>query len=260
MKANLLKQIKFDYYEKPTFELNNNDSFISSDIYKELKTDLENFLIQKNILKDKNDEINLSYISKLLAYCQENFSKLNYFKDSYAVELFEKIRIKINKSYELKRNEYINHLERFFYFMNIFFRIENKFQKIDAKEDFEKLSKRVISNIENIFNQFKGEEIIKEYKNQILEFINIKQKDFKILMQENGNNIEQVIVLIHEKIDKQLEEFKSSIQKELTDIENKIAQEMENIGISKTSLIERGIKYEKSLGVKILMGFHYCTF
>ena len=78
-------------------------------------------------------------------------------------------------------------------------------------------------------------------------------------MQENGNNIEQVIVLIDEKIDKQLEEFKSSIQKELTDVENKIAQEIENIGISETSLIEKGIKYEKSLGVKILMGFHYCT-
>ena len=79
-------------------------------------------------------------------------------------------------------------------------------------------------------------------------------------MQENGNNIEQVIVLIDEKIDKQLEEFKSSRQKELTDVENKIAQEIENIGISETSLIERGIKYEKSLGVKILMGFHYYTF
>ena len=164
MKANLLKQIKFDYYEKPNFELNTKDSFISSDVYKELETYLENFLIQKNISKDKNDENNLSYVSKLLVYCQENFSKLNYFKDSYAVKLFEKILIKINKSYELKRNEYINHLERFFYFMNIFFRIENKFQKIDAKEDFEKISKRVINNIENIFNQFKREKIIIKYK------------------------------------------------------------------------------------------------
>ena len=87
---------------------------------------MENFLIQKIILKDKNDENNLSYVSKLLVYYQENFSKLNYFKisyaadlDSYAVELFGKIHIKITKSYELKRNEYINHLERFFYFMNI---------------------------------------------------------------------------------------------------------------------------------------------
>ena len=48
--------------------------------------------------------------------------------------------------------------------MNIFFRIENKFQKIDAKEDFEKISKKVINNIENIFNQFKGEKIIIKYK------------------------------------------------------------------------------------------------
>jgi len=251
MKANLLKQIKFDYSEKP--ELNTKDSFISSDIYKELKTYLENFLIQKNILKDENDENNLSYISKLLAYSQENFSKLNYFKDSYAGELFEKIHIKINKSYELKRNEYINHLERFFYFMNIFFRIENKFQKIDAKEDFEKISARVISNIENIFKQFKGETIIKKYKKQILEYINTKQKDFRILMQENDNNVEQVISLINGKIDKQLDEFKSSIQNELTDVETKIAKEMESIGISETSLIERGIKYELSLRKKILM-------
>ena len=143
--------------------------------------------------------------------------------------------------------------------MNIFFRIENNFQKIDAKEDFEKLSKRVISNIENIFNQFKGEEIIIEYKNQILEFINIKQKDFKILMQENGNNVEQVIVLINGKIDTKLEEFKKSIQNELTNVENKIAKEMETIGISETSLIEKGVKFEKSLGYKILLGINFCT-
>ena len=82
-------------------------------------------------------------------------------------------------------------------------------------------------------------------------------------MQENGNNIDvagNINPSIGFRSYKQLEEFKSSIQKELTDVENKIAQEIENIGISETSLIERGIKYEKSLGVKILMGFHYCTF
>jgi len=259
MKVNLLKKIKFDYYEKPYFELNINDSFISSDIYKELKAYLENFLKEKNILKDKNYENNLLYISELLAFCQENFSKLNYFKDSYAVELFEKMHIKINKSYELKMNEYFNHLERFFYFMNIFFRIENKFQKIDAKEDFQKTTKRVINNIENIFKQFKGEKIIIEYKKQILEFIDIKEKDFKILMQENENNVEQVISLINEKIDKKLNEFKESIQNELRDVENKIAKEMENIGISETFLIEKEVKFERSLFKKILLGFHICT-
>jgi predicted Zn-dependent protease with MMP-like domain len=143
--------------------------------------------------------------------------------------------------------------------MNIFFRIENKFQKINAKEDFEKLSERVISNIENIFNHFKGEKIIIVYKKQILEFISTKQKDFKILMQENGNNVEQVIVLINGKIDKKLTEFKNSIQNELTDVETKIAKEMESIGISETSLIEREVKFERSLGRKILLGFHLCT-
>ena len=260
MKVNLSKKIKFDYYEKPYFELSTNDSFIYSDIYKELKTNLENILEKKNILKDDNYEKNILYICKLLAYCQENFSKLNYYKESYAYESFEKMRIKINKSYELKEREYINHLERFFYFMNIFFRIKNKFQKKNAKEDFEKISKKVINNMENIFNEFKGEKIIIEYKKQILEFINIKQKDFKILMQENGNNIEQVIFLINEKINKKIEEFRKSIQEELTGLETKIAKEMTNIGISETSLIDREIKYEETLGVKILMGFHYCTF
>ena len=34
---------------------------------------------------------------------------------------------------------------------------------------------------------------------------------------------------------------------------------MESIGISETSLIEREIKHEKSLGLKIFLGFHYCT-
>ena len=62
-------------------------------------------------------------------------------------------------------------------------------------------------------------------------------------MQENGNNIEQVIFLINEKINKKIEEFKKSIQEELTGLETKIAKEMTNIGISETSLIDREIKY-----------------
>ena len=78
-------------------------------------------------------------------------------------------------------------------------------------------------------------------------------------MQENGNNVEQVIVLINEKIDKKLTEFKNSIQNELTDVETKIAKEMESIGISETSLIERKVKFERSLGREILLGFHWCT-
>ena len=256
MKTYLSKKIKFDFYEKPYFMLNTDDSFASSsEIYKELQTNLD----KKNIIKDKNFEKNLLYISKLLTYCQENFSNLNYFKDSYAFETFEKISIKIVKSYELKKKEYNNHLERFFYFMNIFFRIENKFEKKDAKEDFEKIAKKVLNNMENIFNDFKGEKIIKTHRKQILEYIKIKQKDFKILMQENENNVEQVIFLIDGKIDQQIEEFKDSIKVELTKVENKIAEEMINIGISEASILEREIKYEKSLGMKILLGFNYCT-
>ena len=93
------------------------------------------------------------------------------------------------QSYELKRKEFDNHLGRFFYFMNIFFRLENKFEKIDAKEDYEKISNEYMKNIDNIFNEFKGKEIIEEYKNKILKYINDKIKDYKILMEEEIDEV-----------------------------------------------------------------------
>ena len=79
-------------------------------------------------------------------------------------------------------------------------------------------------------------------------------------MEENGNNIDQVILLVAEKVDAQISNFKFAIELELSNIENKIAGEMKNLGISETSLINKEIEFQKSLGVKILMGFHYCTF
>ena len=259
IKINLSKKIKCDFYEQPHFKINNNDSIISSDIYKELESNIEKIHKEKNVLLDDNYQKNILEISKLLIYCQDNFSKLKNFKESYAFETFEKIRIKIIKSYDLKKKEYSNHLERFFYFMNIFFRIENTFKNINAKEDFEKTSKKFIDNIKKIFGEFKGQIIIKEYKKEIIDFLNKKKKDYNILMEENGNKVDETISLINEKVNLKIENFKREIASELSKIEYKVAREMENLGISETSLLDREIIFKKSLGYKIFQGLHYCT-
>lgn len=78
-------------------------------------------------------------------------------------------------------------------------------------------------------------------------------------MQENENNVEEVIKLINKRIDDQIKDFEKEMDDELINIENKIGCEMENIGISETSLINKKITYERSLGMKIFIVFHYCT-
>ena len=261
-KINLIKKVKFDYKAQPPFKLFYKDYIISSEIYQKLKFHMDNLHNIKNILKNNNYQNNLLDITKILIYCQENSSCLNYFIESYANETFEKIRIKIIKSHDLKNKEYHNHLQRFFYFMNIFFRLKNDiFKNINnEKVDFENASKTVLNNINNIFNEFKGEEIIKNYKKSILTYIDDKQKDFNIKMEENENNVEQTIDLINKKIDKEIIDlFKEEITKELSNVENKIVEQMKNIGISETGLIDKNINIEKSLGYKIFLGFHYCT-
>ena len=157
------------------------------------------------------------------------------------------------QSYELKMKKFDNHLGRFFYFMNIFFRLENKFEKIDAKEDYEKISNEYMKNIDNIFNEFKGKEIIEEYKNKILKYINDKIKDYKILMEENLNDVDTVIELLEGKITILIEKFRDEFEKELLKIENKIGEQMENLGLSETSIINREIASTTSLGYKIFI-------
>ena len=254
---NLKKKIKYDYFET---NLNDIDSIESSDIYEQLTIIMDRIHTENNIIRDSNYQNNLLIISRLLKYSQENLLKLNYFKDSYAKETFNEIHNKIIKSFDLKQKEYKNHLDRFFYFMNIFYRIENIFPNNNAKEDFEKVAKTVLNNIEKIFDNFKGKEIISKYKKQIINYINERQKDFKFLMQENENNVDQVIKLLDEKINEKIKGFEKEINDELINIENKIGDEMKNIGISESSLINKDITYERSLGMKIFIGFHYCTF
>ena len=84
--------------------------------------------------------------------------------------------------------------------MNVFFRIENIFEKINAEVDYKKISKDILSNIEKIFKNYNGEKIISDYKTQIINFIKQKKKEYIYLMQENSDNINEVIDLIYKKV------------------------------------------------------------
>jgi hypothetical protein len=179
IKINLDNKIKSDFSEVPSFDIDK-EKVISSEIYKNLFEQMEQFHKDKNIKKDSNYEKNIIDISKNLIYVKENIKKLKYFVDSYANDIFVNIEAKIIQSYKLKRKEFNNHLDRFFYFMNVFFRIENIFEKINAEVDYKKISKDILSNIEKIFKNYNGEKIFSEYKTQIIDFIKQKKRNIFI--------------------------------------------------------------------------------
>ena len=78
LKPNLKNKVKFDYNEFPPLKLVENDDIINSEIYQKFKLNIDNFHRENKILKDNNYENNLLDISKILIYCQENSSRLNY--------------------------------------------------------------------------------------------------------------------------------------------------------------------------------------
>ena len=123
MKDNLYKKIKCDFDENSLLNLYEIDINTSSEIYLELFNQIEKFHKENNIFKDSNYEKSLLDIAKILKFSKENSLKLKNYKESYAEDTFKNIDKKIKKSYKLKKKEFNNHLDRFFYFMNIFFRI-----------------------------------------------------------------------------------------------------------------------------------------
>ena len=157
----------------------------------------------------------------------------------------------IIKASNLKRNEYINHLERCFYFLNILFRIENTFINLTAKEDLDSVSINIKNNINNIFRQFNYEEIINQYKKLILVFLEIQQKNFKKLIKEYNDDLEKLIKYINLRIKNLINELKDILEENLINVKKEISKELEKIGISDN------INYaniELSLGQKILIG------
>ena len=157
----------------------------------------------------------------------------------------------IIKASNLKRNEYINHLERCFYFLNILFRIENTFINVTAKEDLDSVSIKIKINIKNIFRQFNYENIINQYKKLMFEFLDTQQKSFKKLIKDYNDDLEKLFKYINLKIKSLINELKDILEENLINVKKEISKELEKIGISDN------INYENiqlSLGQKILIG------
>ena len=230
IKINILKNIKFNFNQQ-NFNYNHENNILTSRIYKELKDNIEKYIQERNIIKNKNYENNLITISELLIFCQENLKNLNYYKESYAQETFENIYLKINKSFDLKKKEYDNHLDRFFYFMNKFFRLENVFGNDKFKLDNEKNAIECINDIEKLFKEFKGKEIINKYIFQISDYILNMEKDYNILMEQNENNLKKVINLIERGILSKYNKMNNMINEELVILKITIIDKMKEVGI-----------------------------
>jgi len=165
----LYKMIKNEIID---FSFNEKDKINSFDIFIKISEKVEKFYSEKDLKKDINYENNLLKISKLLTY-------YSYYKETYTTKTFNIIHEKINKASTFKRNEVSKHLKNCFYFLNILFKIENTFANVIIKDDFNFVSKNIKSNIKNIFQQFKYEQIINQHKIFMLGVLNYRQELLK---------------------------------------------------------------------------------
>ena len=255
-KKALLNKIKSEFDEFSLSEEKKiEEDIISTDIYNIIHTYMEDIHKENKLKKEENYEQNILDICKYVILYNENITKINDYKNSYANQTLKEMYKKIITSSELKKQEYINHLERFFYFMNIFFRIEStNFEIAQAKEDFEKVAKKSLKNIENIFDEFQGQKIIEEFKESIFAFIEDKRKSYKQLMAENGNKVENIISIVEKEINERKINFRNQFDSELKNIETKIAEELNKIGFSeKKNVIDKNV--EKIVSTKIKFFF-----
>ena len=227
---------------KPFFDefqpLNNEDK----ETTKSLKKIIEDFYAQNKLEKSKNFEENILNISKLLNDFKENREKLVYFKQSYASETFEKIKNNIIKSSNLKKDEFINHLDRIFYFMNIFFRIENTYINKNANFDFKTALNEVLINIEAIFNNFKPEEYFEAYKQEILQFIEENKITFNVLDINNKKKLKGVVDYINKVIEQKIIKLKEELEKNYLLLQEKISEEMKKLGINRGETLDNNKK------------------
>ena len=254
-KRSLLNKIKSEFNEFPLSEQKKKEDIISSEIYNIIHTYMEDIYKENKLKKEENYEKNILDICKCLILYNENITKINDYRNSYANQTLEEMSKKIIKSSELKKQEYINHLERFFYFMNIFFRIEStNFEITKAKEDFEKVAKDTLKNIENIFDEYQGQKIIEEFKENIFAFIEEKRKSFQQLKAEHGNKIDNVLSIVENEINERKKNFRNQFDSELKKIETKISEELKKIGFSEQkSVIDKNV--EKIVSTKIKFFF-----
>ena len=253
---NFLNYVFKDLYKTAKSEINNfsfneKDEITSSDYFKKISEKVGNLYSEKFLDKELNYENNLLKISKLLIYYNKNIKNSHYFNESYATETFNIMKKNIIKASNLKRNEYINHLERCFYFLNILFRIENTFINVTAKKDLDSVSRDIKNNIKNIFHRFKYEKIINQYKKLMFEFLDDQQKNFKKLIKDYNDDLEKLFKYINLKIKNLINQLKDILEENLVNVKKEISKELEKLGISVN------INYankELSLGQKILIG------
>ena len=226
---NLYKMIKNEIND---FSYDDKNEIISSEIFIKINEKIENFYSEKLIDKDINYNNNILKISKLLIYYNENIKKSNFFKESNANETFNKMKQNIIKSSNLKRNEYINHLERCFFYLNILFRIENIPINVSAKESLNSTLTNIKNNIKNIIKNFEYEKIINHYKKLMLEFLDNQKKNFNKLMKQYNNDLEKISEFIKCQINNMIDELKNILEENLENVKTKIEKEMEKIGIS----------------------------
>jgi hypothetical protein len=157
----------------------------------------------------------------------------------------------IIKASNLKRIEFINHLERCFYFLNILFRIENTLINTTAKEDLNTASKKVRNNIKSIFQQFKYEEFINQYKKSILEFLDEQQKNFKNLIKEYNDDIEGLLKETDKQIKMMIDELIYILEEHFENMKKEIYKELETIGIFEKP---KSTNVQLTLGQKVMIG------
>ena len=244
---NIYKMIKSEIIDFS----NDEDKNISSDIHIKISQKIENFYSENALIKDINYNNNILKISNLLTYYNENIKKSNFFIRSYATETFNIMQKNIIKASNLKRNEYINHLERCFYFLNILFRIENSFKNAHAKEDLDSITKNIKNNINDIFLQFNCVKIINKYKKYLLTFIDNQQKNFKNLIKVYNNDLDKILNYINNHIKDLIKELNDILEDNLENMKKAILKEMGKYEISEKIIISNA---GFSLKHKILIG------
>ena len=137
--------------------------------------------------------------------------------------------------------------------MNIFYKIDNSIINNKVKEDFEKASKEMLDNIENIFKNINFESIINKFQLSIIFLIEEMGKSFKFLMKSNNNDLNQIIKNINIFINDKIDMLKEELTEELGILQEKIWIEVEKIGVTILLKKEEKIKINEEiipLGIK----------
>ena len=257
----LIKKINSDYeFEENDFKYIKREEIISSDIYKDINTFLDKFYKENNLNKEKEDNYNekLESICKYLYLCNTKNKKLNLYKKSYASDTLELMIEKIIKSHLLKEAEYNKHLERFLSFLNVFFRMEEKFN-IVGNNNLDELIQISLSNVDKFFEEFNGKEIIKNYQIIILDLIKEQKTSFKKLMKKNNKDLNKIIESVENIVNEEMNNFKNYLNIELKKKKKNIGDELNRIGTEMVS-INKDISTSLSTKEKLLVSISFATF